>query len=418
MHNNSTNDLFLSVLVLGGGGREHAIASSISQSPLLKKLYTDSVNPGILSLNAEHLPKEQWLSTALDLVIVGPEKPLVDGWSDRFRESGIAVFGPSSTAAQLEGSKAFAKSVMDKCGIPTAKHVVIESIEQAKIAIQDHFPLQCVVKADGLAGGKGVFICTTAQETLNAVEELLLGRFGAAGKQIVIEEKLNGPEISLIGISDGTAIKALLPARDHKRRFDKDLGPNTGGMGAFCPVSDVSPDDIESLTAQVLKPIIECMSAMGSPFVGALYAGLMLTDDGPKVLEYNARFGDPETQAILPLLNGDWLEQFYFAATGQLELSPPLDWKDQSSCCVVLCAKSYPYGSSKGKPISISLQNLEHVFLSGASTNDNGQLVTNGGRVLSVVCLGPDLEQARAQSYTAVEKIAFEDKDYRHDIAK
>jgi len=396
------------VLIVGSGGREHALAWKLSQSPLLEELHAAPGNPGIAALGTCHPVRAEdgegllELAQALeiDLAVIGPEAPLVAGVADELRHAGVATFGPSAGAARIEGSKSFAKDVLATAGVPTAAE------------LPDARP-PCVIKADGLAAGKGVFVCRTQAE----VEEGLRGA-SELGEYVVIEELLEGPELSVFALSDGRHALPLAAARDHKRIGDGDTGPNTGGMGAFTPVPPFDRRDIEELVEQVHRPVLVELARRGTPFIGLLYAGLMLTDDGPRVLEFNCRFGDPETQAILPRIDGDLLGALAAAAAGDLG-DVALGTSAQAAVTVVVAAGNYPEAGDTGSPIT-GIEQAEAlgavVFQAGTAHRD-GALVTSGGRILNVTGVGNDLEQARALAYEGAAAISFRGARYRRDIA-
>jgi phosphoribosylamine---glycine ligase len=396
------------VLIVGSGGREHALAWKLSQSPLLEELHAAPGNPGIAALGTCHPVRAEdgegllELAQALeiDLAVIGPEAPLVAGVADELRHAGVATFGPSAGAARIEGSKSFAKDVLATAGVPTAAE------------LPDARP-PCVIKADGLAAGKGVFVCRTQAE----VEEGLRGA-SELGEYVVIEELLEGPELSVFALSDGRHALPLAAARDHKRVGDGDTGPNTGGMGAFTPVPPFDRRDIEELVEQVHRPVLVELARRGTPFIGLLYAGLMLTDDGPRVLEFNCRFGDPETQAILPRIDGDLLGALAAAAAGDLG-DVALGTSAQAAVTVVVAAGNYPEAGDTGSPI-MGIEQAEAlgalVFQAGTAHRD-GALVTSGGRILNVTGVGNDLEQARALAYEGAAAISFRGARYRRDIA-
>jgi phosphoribosylamine--glycine ligase len=396
------------VLLVGSGGREHALAWALAQSPRLTELHAAPGSPGIARLGTCHPVRAEDAeglldltgSLDVDLVVVGPEAPLVDGLGDLLRHAGISVFGPGAAAARIEGSKAFAKDVMSAAGVPTARTL-------------DNPTAPCVVKADGLAAGKGVVVCRTAAELAAGLETV-----GAFGEDVVIEELLEGPEVSLLALCDGSTAVALPPAQDFKRAFDGDVGPNTGGMGSFAPVPGIDGPDVEELLDRVHRPVLAELARRGSPFVGTLFAGLMLTADGPYVLEFNCRFGDPETQSLLPLLDGDLLETLAAAAAGELEGSP-LAVSARAAVTVVLAAAGYPAAGDTGSPIA-GLEAAERagalVFHSGTALA-GGRIVTNGGRILSVTATGDDVASARDAAYAAADLVSWQGCRRRDDIA-
>jgi phosphoribosylamine---glycine ligase len=396
------------VLVVGSGGREHALAWKLAQSSSLSDLHAAPGSPGIAQLGECHPIRaddaEGLLALAhsleVDLVVVGPEVPLVAGVADVLRHAGIAVFGPSAAAARIEGSKAFAKEVMAAAGVPTA--------EQLAIARPP-----CVVKADGLAAGKGVHVCVTQAEldrALLAVEAL--------GTGFVVEELLEGPELSLLAICDGGRALPLPPAQDYKRAFDGNTGPNTGGMGSYAPMPGLGDAELEELVATIHQPVLAELERRGAPFVGLLYAGVMLTDDGPRVLEFNCRFGDPETQSVLPLLEGDLVAALAAAAVGELS-GVTVAADATSAVTVVLAAAEYPAGSDRGTPIAgVAEAEAAGALVFHAGTALHGdRLVTNGGRILNVTGVGESLPAAREAAYRAAGLITFEGARWRNDIA-
>jgi phosphoribosylamine--glycine ligase len=395
------------VLIVGSGGREHALAWKLRQSPTLTSLHAAPGNPGIASLGECHPvraeDREGLLSLCreleVDLVVVGPEAPLVVGLVDTLRQAGVAVFGPTLAAARIEGSKSFAKDVLEAAGVPTA----------ARLAVARP---PCVVKADGLAAGKGVFVCHT-QEELDAG----LRAAASLGGDLIVEELLEGEEVSLFAVTDGTRTIALAPAQDFKRIGDGDTGPNTGGMGSYSPVPGLGEVEIEELLDSVHRPVLDELAARDAPFSGLLYAGLMLTEDGPRVLEFNCRFGDPETQSILPLVDGDLLAALWGAAIGELDAD--LAVGGGASVTVVLAGGDYPARSDSGTPIA-GLQDAEAagalVFHAGTARQSE-RLVTNGGRILNVTGVADDLSGAREAAYEAAAKIGFDGMQFRRDIA-
>jgi phosphoribosylamine--glycine ligase len=397
------------VLVVGSGGREHALAWKIAASAGLEELHAAPGNPGIAAIARCHPIRIDDVEGLLglcrqheiDLVVVGPEAPLVGGIADSLRAAGIRVFGPSGGAARIEGSKSYAKEIMRAAGVPTAAE-----LGEARSP--------CVVKADGLAGGKGVFVCHAQEEAERALEQAR-----ALGSAVVVEELLEGEEVSLFVMSDGADVLPLAPAQDFKRLRDEDDGPNTGGMGSYSPVPFLPPDEIDELVDLVHRPVLAELAARGTPFVGLLYAGLMLTEDGPRVLEFNCRFGDPETQAIMPRLEGDFLGALAHAAEGVLG-GFDLSAGPQAAVTVVLAASGYPDDPQAGVPIG-GLADAEDtgalIFHAGTALRD-GRLVSAGGRVLNVTGLGDSVAEAREHAYAAVERIHFPSAQLRRDIAE
>ncbi len=417
----------IDVLVIGGGGREHALIKALRRSPRLGRLYCAPGNAGIgrdaelLDIPGDDLEALADFAEAnqVDLTVVGPEAPLVAGIADIFRARNLRIFGPEREAALLEGSKAFAKEVMASAGIPTAEAFLFEEHEAAlRFLGEREGPV--VVKADGLAAGKGVSVCRTRQEAEEALDEIFRQRrFGPAGDRVLIEEVLEGEELSLLAIVSGEQILPLAPAQDYKRIFDLDEGPNTGGMGSYSPVPGVNAEAEESIVNTILKPVVTELGLRGIGFRGVLYAGLMLTDEGPKVLEFNCRFGDPETQALLPRLRSDLLEILDAAARGQ-ELPARAEWEEGACVSVVMASKGYPASSSKGDVIR-GLEDAEaedgvSVFHAGTAWSGD-EVVTDGGRVLAVSAVAPSFAAARERAYAAVGKIYFEGAQFRMDIA-
>jgi phosphoribosylamine--glycine ligase len=396
------------VLVVGSGGREHALAWKLAQSPVVEEVHAAPGNPGIAALGRCHPIRAEDSESLLelartlsaDLVVVGPEAPLAAGVGDTLRRGGVAVFGPSAAAAHIESSKGFAKEVMRAAGVPTA-----ETMSVARVP--------CVVKADGLTAGKGVFVCTT-QEELDAA----LRAVAALGQQFVIEELLEGEELSVFALVDGGNVLPLPESRDYSRVGDGDTGPNTGGMGSYSPVPELLEGRVDELVETIHRPVVEELAARGTPFIGCLYAGLMLTADGPRVLEFNCRFGDPETQVILPRIDGDFAEALASAASGDLS-EVELGVSDTAAVTVALAAGSYPEGRDTGSPIT-GVEEAEElgavVFHAGTAMRD-GQLLTSGGRILNVTGLGDTIEEARNRAYEACERISFPGVRFRRDIA-
>lgn len=417
----------MNVLVLGSGGREHALAWAIAKSPRLDSLFVAPGNGGTATI-AKNVPLDMNDADAvigfarsenIDLVVVGPEAPLVAGVADAIRAAGIAVFGPGAQGARLEGSKSFSKEFMLAHGLPTARYKKCTSQDEAMDYLHE-VGAPIVVKADGLAAGKGVVVAEDMEEAEEAVRDCFAGDFGEAGSVVVIEEMLEGPECSMLAfLSEGKAL-AMPCAQDHKRAFDGDLGPNTGGMGVYSPVPCVTPE-LEAAMQEIMQNAAAATAKeFDDAYTGVLYGGFMLTAEGPKLLEFNARFGDPETQVIMPRLESDALEAFYMVATGKLD-AIDLRWTDQVAVCVVLASDGYPGSYEKGKVI-LGIEEAEEldgvtVFHAGTAFNQDDELVTNGGRVLNVVALADTFEDARELAYEACDKINFEGKQYRHDIA-
>ena len=413
----------MNILVIGSGGREHALFWKLSESPQTERIYAIPGNPGMGEMtdiavtdNAAILQfaKEK----DIDLVVVGPEVPLMNGLVDDLEAAGIPAFGPRANAAEIEGSKSFAKDLMKKYGIPTARYEVFAEAEAARAYIRSE-GTPIVVKADGLAAGKGVVVAMTEQEALDAVDAIMEhNSFGDAGARVVIEEFMEGEEASLLAFTDGTVIRPMISAQDHKRAFDGDKGPNTGGMGTYAPAPVMTPELTERAVEEILKPTISAMEKEGRAYRGCLYLGLMITADGPKVVEFNARFGDPETQVVLPLLDGDLVQIMHACAGGTLA-DVPIRWKDGAAVCVVLAAGGYPASYEKGNEI-YGIGNAEKlgalVFHAGTAKK-NGKIVTNGGRVLGVVGMGKDIASAVQSAYDAVDQISFKGEYHRKDIA-
>jgi phosphoribosylamine--glycine ligase len=421
----------LRVLVIGGGGREHALAWRISQSERLSHLFAAPGNAGIAELaecadvGAEDIEGLVRFAAdkKIDFCVVGPEAPLIGGLADRLAEEGIPAFGPKREGAQLEGSKIFAKEFMVRHGIPTAAFRIFSNRAAAVehlIEREKSGQLPVAVKADGPALAKGAYVCKTYSEADHAVQDMMVARiFGPAGEKIVIEDCLTGREVSLIAFVDGKTIRPMVPAQDHKRAFDGDGGPNTGGMGAFSPVPWLTDAQLEAATRDVLQRTMDGLLSDGIDYKGILYAGLMVTRDGVFVLEYNCRFGDPETQAVLPLLQGDFLETMRLCAEGELERTE-LGWADKKAICVVLASGGYPGPYQKGYPIDGLEGGTDpdiYVFHAGTAVR-NGRLVTNGGRVLGVTGVDPTFEGALRRTYAAVNKIRFPKRHFRRDIGK
>jgi phosphoribosylamine---glycine ligase len=418
----------MKVLVLGGGGREHALCWALDRAASVDTVLCAPGNAGIAevadlrAIDATDGAAVVALARdeAVDLVVIGPEAPLVAGVADALREAGIDVFGPTADGARIEGSKTFAKDVMAAAGVPTAAHWSGSDPAEARAAL-DRFAPPYVVKADGLAAGKGVRICAERAEAEEAIDDALVaGAFGEAGATLVIEEFLHGPEVSLFGLCDGTTVVPLVPAQDFKRALDGDEGLNTGGMGAYSPVPAFTPDMVDDVTATVLQPTLDELGRRGTPFVGVLYAGLVLTDAGPRVLEFNARFGDPETQVVLPRLVSDLGQLLLACARGELADHGPLEWDGRACVTVVLASGGYPEAYATGKAITGlgEAAGVPSAVVFHAGTRLEGaEVVTAGGRVLAVSGLAESILSARALAYTAADAIAFDGLHRRGDIA-
>jgi phosphoribosylamine--glycine ligase len=415
------------VLVVGGGGREHALAWKLAQSPLVDDLLAAPGNAGIeevarcVPVEAEDVAGVVELAEreGVDLTVVGPEAPLVEGLVDALRERGRRAFGPTAAAARIEGSKVWAKELCLRHGIPTGRAEIVDDITRA-VMLLDAFDPPYVIKADGLAAGKGVVVTESREEAVQALEAALVDRaFGAAGDRVLIEEHLEGREVSALALTDGETVIPLVLAQDFKRGGDGDAGPNTGGMGAYSPVPFVDADLEHRVRSEILEPTVRALGAEGIPYRGVLYAGLMLTDQGPRVLEFNARFGDPETQAILPRLRSDLGEAVMAVAEGRLA-GTPLDWRPEACVTVVLASGGYPGSYETGFEIrgleTVTMLPGVTVFHAGTALRD-GRVVTAGGRVLAVSALGKDLGTARERAYEACAIIDFEGKHHRTDIA-
>lgn len=415
----------MNVLVIGGGGREHALCWKLAQSPRLGKLYCAPGNAGIARVAAivglnpsDHGTILAFCrDAAIGLVVIGPEQPLVEGLADALRAEGISVFGPSAAAAQLEGSKGFTKELCRANGIPTAAYARFEEAAAARAYVGTH-PLPVVIKADGLAAGKGVVIAETRAEAEAAVDMMFEGGLGAAGASVVIEEFLTGEEASLFALVDGATAIPFGSAQDHKRVGDGDTGPNTGGMGAYSPAPVLTTELEARAMREIVEPTARAMSAAGTPFSGVLYAGLMLTADGPKLIEYNARFGDPECQVLMARLDGDLLDLLHAVAKGRLADVRPA-WRDETALVVVMAAEGYPGTPRKGTEIG-GVEDVEAtgaiVFHAGTRRDGDGRLLADGGRVLGVAALGESVTEAQTRAYAAVDKLHWPGGFCRRDI--
>lgn len=414
----------MKLMVIGGGGREHAVIKKLSENREVEKIYALPGNGGMEGL-AECVPVAATdiasivsfgVSHGIDYAVVTPDDPLVLGCVDALAEAGIPAFGPAAAAAQIEGSKVFAKRMMKKYGIPTAAFEVFDSAEDA-IAYLRTAPMPSVIKADGLALGKGVVIARDFEEAEAAVKSAMLDKkFGKSGDRIVVEEFLEGPEVSVLSFTDGKTLVPMVSSMDHKRAFDGDRGPNTGGMGTVAPNPFYTEEIARECMEKIFMPTVAAMNAEGRRFRGCLYFGLMLTKDGPKVIEYNCRFGDPETQVVLPLLKTDLLSVMR-AVTEERLADCPVEFSDGAAACVVMASRGYPGSYEKGVPITIPPEDLPHVCVAGAKEQDGG-LVTSGGRVLGVTAVAEDLSAALKAAYERVERIHFDTAYYRRDIGQ
>lgn len=417
----------MKILVVGGGGREHAIIHALAKSDKHPQLFAAPGNGGIaaqaacLPVKATDVPGivQTARDHQIDLVFVAPDDPLMLGMVDALEAAGIRAFGPRQNAALIEGSKVFAKALMKKYGIPTAGYEVFDDKEQALAFIREKNTYPTVIKADGLALGKGVIIAKDESEAVRAIDDIMAEKiFGAAGSRVVIEEYLTGPEVSVLAFTDGKSLKPMVSAQDHKRAFDHDQGPNTGGMGTFSPSRIYTKELADTCMTQIYLPTIRAMAAEGRPFKGVLYFGLMITEDGPKVIEYNARFGDPEAQVVLPRLKTDLVDILDAVIDEKLD-QLTIEWDDGAACCVVLASGGYPGKYQTGLVIDGlgEAAKLPDTILYHAGTRlENGRYYTAGGRVLGVTRLGADLDEAREKAYEAVGKIHFDQAHYRTDI--
>ena len=414
----------MKLLVVGGGGREHAIIKSLKKNPNVEEIFALPGNAGMekdatcVAIGAKDIPAivDFAVSNSIDYAVVAPDDPLVLGCVDALEEKGIPCFGPRANAAIIEGSKVFSKNLMKKYGIPTAAYEVFCDMQQA-LRYLDTAPIPTVIKADGLALGKGVIIAQTREEAKDAVRGMMEDKmFGASGDNIVIEEFLTGPEVSVLAFTDGETVVPMVSSMDHKRAGDNDTGLNTGGMGTVAPNPYYTGEIAEICMEKIFLPTIQAMNAEGRTFKGCLYFGLMLTPNGPKVIEYNCRFGDPETQVVLPLLESDLLTVMQATTNGNLK-DTEVKFADKHACCVIMASKGYPTAYEKGYPMEIPEQIQDSVYVAGAAKKD-GVLVTNGGRVLGATAIAESLESAISQAYGMVQTIRFENAYYRNDIGQ
>ncbi|HEY9479051.1 MAG TPA: phosphoribosylamine--glycine ligase, partial [Gemmatimonadaceae bacterium] len=415
----------MKVLLVGGGGREHALAWKLRHDDPSIELISAPGNPGLAEIGrcvavaATDIAGLTALARAErpELTLVGPEAPLAAGIVDAFRAEGLPIFGPTAAAARIESSKSFAKELMTAAGVPTARAERHTSADAAKrSARQLGAPL--VIKASGLAAGKGVVVCHTISEADAAIDAMLEAHtFGGAGDEILVEEFMEGEELSIFAITDGTELLSMLPARDHKRLLEGDQGPNTGGMGAYSPVADASPELVDDVVERIFRPTLRALRERGSTFTGLLYAGLMLTDEGPRVVEFNCRFGDPETEALMPLLESNLVEPCLAVARGEGLRGGALRWSSDYAVTTVVAAEGYPESPRKGAPITLPAPTEGvYIFHAGTSRSADGQLVTSGGRVLAITAVAPSMDEARSASVDAAARVEFEGKHFRSDI--
>ncbi len=415
------------ILIIGSGGRENSIAWALSRNESIQQIYVCPGNGGTSNLEKciclktksedEKTIISECQRLQINLVIIGPEVPLAKGLADKMRDAGLTVFGPGKEGAQLEASKDWAKALMIENNIPTAKYWTAGSKEEALTILQKiNQPL--VIKADGLAAGKGVTVCETIEQSRDAIVEVFSGKFGSAGNKIILEEKIEGPEVSIFALCDGETLITLPPAQDHKRLLDGDNGPNTGGMGAYAPALLINQQDLNDLTELVLIPTLKGLKKKKIKYIGVIYAGLMLTSSGPKVIEFNCRFGDPECQALMPLMGKEFASVLFACAKGELENAPKLTFKTKRSACIVAASKGYPESPQKGDKIDINIESNSslQVFHAGTTVDKSDNIITSGGRVLSIVAQGESFDEAFELAYSNLKKIKFDGMHFREDI--
>ena len=415
------------VLIVGNGGRENSIAWALSKNQSIEQIYVCPGNGGTsnfkkcICLKPKSEDKKTIINEcqrlAIDLVIIGPEDPLAEGLANKMREAGLTVFGPGKDGAQLEASKDWSKALMIENNIPTAKYWSAKSKEEA-LEILRRFNQPLVIKADGLAAGKGVTVCETIEHTKSAIKEVFSGKFGSAGNKVILEEKIEGPEVSIFALCDGEKLIVLPPAQDHKRLLEGNKGPNTGGMGAYAPATLINQQDLKDLTELILIPTLNGLRKKQINYIGVIYAGLMLTASGPKVIEFNCRFGDPECQALMPLMGEEFASVLFACARGELEKAPKLKFKNLFSACIVAASKGYPGKLQKGDQVNINLDSnsLLQVFHAGTTIDQFNNIITSGGRVLSVVAQGKSFDEAFELAYDSLKKINFDGMHFRKDI--
>ena len=415
------------ILIIGSGGRENSIAWALSRNESIQQIYVCPGNGGTsnfekcICLKTKSEDEKTIISECqrlqINLVIIGPEVPLAQGLADKMRDAGLTVFGPGKEGAQLEASKDWAKALMIENNIPTAKYWSAGSKEEA-LKILQKFNQPLVIKADGLAAGKGVTVCETIEQSRDAIVEVFSGKFGSAGNKIILEEKIEGPEVSIFALCDGEKLIILPPAQDHKRLLDGDNGPNTGGMGAYAPALLINQQDLNDLTELVLIPTLKGLKKKKIKYIGVIYAGLMLTSSGPKVIEFNCRFGDPECQALMPLMGKEFASVLFACAKGELENAPKLTFKTKRSACIVAASKGYPESPQKGDKIEINIESNSsiQVFHAGTTVDKSDNIITSGGRVLSIVAQGESFDEAFELAYSNLKKIKFDGMHFREDI--
>ena len=415
------------ILIIGSGGRENSIAWALSRNESIQQIYVCPGNGGTsnfekcICLKTKSEDEKTIISECqrlqINLVIIGPEVPLAQGLADKMRDAGLTVFGPGKEGAQLEASKDWAKALMIENNIPTAKYWSAGSKEEA-LKILEKFNQPLVIKADGLAAGKGVTVCETIEQSRDAIVEVFSGKFGSAGNKIILEEKIEGPEVSIFALCDGEKLIILPPAQDHKRLLDGDNGPNTGGMGAYAPALLINQQDLHDLTELVLIPTLKGLKKKKIKYIGVIYAGLMLTSSGPKVIEFNCRFGDPECQALMPLMGKEFASVLFACAKGELENAPKLTFKTKRSACIVAASKGYPESPQKGDKIDINIESNSslQVFHAGTTMDKSDNIITSGGRVLSIVAQGESFDEAFELAYSNLKKIKFDGMHFREDI--
>ena len=415
------------ILIIGSGGRENSIAWALAKNQSIEQIYVCPGNGGTADFEKciNLKPKSEDDETIIlecqrlqiNLVIIGPEVPLANGLANKMREAGLTVFGPSKDGAQLEASKDWAKTLMIENNIPTAKYWTTHSKKEA-LDILQRFNQPLVIKADGLASGKGVTVCETIEQSKEAIKDVFSGKFGAAGNKVILEERIEGPEVSIFALCDGEKLIVLPPAQDHKRLLDGDNGPNTGGMGAYAPALLINDQDLKDLTELVLIPTLKGLKKKKINYKGVIYAGLMLTSSGPKVIEFNCRFGDPECQALMPLMGEEFASVLFACARGEIENEQKLTFKSGCSACIVAASKGYPESPQKGDKINISVESNSslQVFHAGTTVDDFNNIITSGGRVLSIVAKGDSFDKAFDLAYSSLKGISFDGMHFRKDI--